>query len=72
MPYVVVGYLKVPEEQGIWAVEAALKIFDGTKPLDIPVSKNKQGVLMLNAKLAEKAGIQIPYELIQSAAKVIQ
>ncbi len=72
MPYVTIGYLKVPEEQGEWSAATALKILDGAKPMDIPIDRNKKGKLMLNAKIAEKAGIQLPYELIQSAAKVIE
>jgi len=72
MPYVLVGYLKVPEEQGIWAATAALKILDGAKAGDIPIEPNKEGNLMLNAKLAEKAAIAIPADLIQAAVKVIQ
>lgn len=72
MPYVMVGYLKIPEEQGEWSAAAALKIFDGAKPSDIPVDRNKKGKLMLNVKLAEKAGITFPYDLIQSAAKIIE
>lgn len=72
MPYVMVGYLKIPEEQGEWSAAAALKILDGAKPLDIAIDRNKKGKLMLNVKLAEKAGIKLPYELVQSAAKVIE
>jgi ABC-type uncharacterized transport system substrate-binding protein len=72
MPFVTIGYLKIPEEQGSWSAEAALKIFGGTKPLDIPIAKNQTGKVMLNAKIAEKAGIQFPYEVTQSAAKIIE
>jgi ABC-type uncharacterized transport system substrate-binding protein len=72
MPYAVIGYLKIPEEQGEWSAQTALKILDGAKPADIPLARNSKGTLMLNAKLAEKSGIQLPFELIQSAAKVIE
>ncbi|MGD9503337.1 MAG: ABC transporter substrate-binding protein [Syntrophobacteraceae bacterium] len=72
MPYAMVGYLKIGEEQGEWAANAALKILDGAKPSDIPIAKNKKGNLILNAKIAEKAGVQLPYDLIQSASKVIE
>ena len=41
-------------------------------PGQIPMTRNSKGTLMLNAKLAEKAGIQLPFELIQTAAKVIE
>jgi ABC-type uncharacterized transport system substrate-binding protein len=72
MPYAMVGYLKIGEEQGEWAANATLKILDGAKPSDIPIAKNKKGNLILNAKIAEKAGVQLPYDLIQSASKVIE
>jgi len=72
MPFVMIGYLKIPEEQGMFSAEAALKILSGTKPLDIPVASNKTGKVQLNAKIAEKVGIQFPYELVQSAALIIE
>ncbi|HAO23303.1 MAG: hypothetical protein BWK80_60070 [Desulfobacteraceae bacterium IS3] len=72
MPYVLIGFLKVPEEQGIWAAKTALKILDGASPSAIPISRNQQGKLMVNLRIAEKIGVNIPYDLIQIADKVIQ
>ena len=72
MKHTFLGYLKVPEEQGLWSARAALKIFDGAAPSAIPVVQNKEGRLVLNMKLAEKTGIQVPYEIVQSAQRVIQ
>lgn len=69
MPYVMIGYLKVPEEQGTWATGAALKILDGAKAADIPIVRNKKGNLMINVKLAEKAGVQIPFKLVGVSSK---
>lgn len=71
-PYALIGFTKVAEEQGQWAGESALKILDGTTPSDIPVAKNEQGKLIVNMKLAEKMGINVPYEVVESAATVIQ
>jgi ABC-type uncharacterized transport system substrate-binding protein len=72
MPYVLVGYLKVAQEQGRWAANAALKILDGTSPSDISITKNEEGKLMLNAKLAEKMGIEFPYDLIEATHEIIE
>ena len=71
-PYALIGFTKVAEEQGQWAGESALKILEGTPPSDIPVAKNEQGKLIVNMKLAEKMGINVPYEVVESAATVIQ
>lgn len=72
IPYAMLGYLKVAEEQGEWSAQTALKILDGTSPADIPVVKNKKGALVVNAKIAAQAGVELPYELIESAEKIIE
>lgn len=71
-PYALIGFTKIAEEQGQWAGSTALTILDGTSPADIPVAKNEQGKLILNVKLAQKIGINIPYEVVESAAMVIE
>lgn len=72
MPYSIAGYLKVPQEQGAWAANAALKILDGTAPTGIPVAKNTEGKLMFNVSISQKAGIEIPFDLLGTAQSVIQ
>ena len=72
MPYAMVGYLKVPQEQGSWAAESALKILGGIAPSDIPVVRNQEGQVMVNVKIAQTAGIEIPYSLIETASSVIE
>jgi len=67
MPFTMLGIAKVPEEQGIWAVNTALKILRGTPPSSIPVAKNVQGNLLLNAKVATKAGIVFKLALLKNA-----
>ncbi len=59
MPYTMLGYIQIPNEQGEWAARTALRILDGTKPQDIPVAQNKRGKLMLNIKIVKKLGILI-------------
>jgi ABC-type uncharacterized transport system substrate-binding protein len=69
-PYVLVGHVKIAEEQGWWAGKTALKILDGTPPAQIPVVRNQSSRLYLNMKLAEKLGIKFPMDLIKDATFV--
>ena len=71
-PYALLTYGKVAQEQGIWSAKAALKILDGSSPADIPLAKNEQGVLIINTRIAKEIGAQIPFEVLQSAEKVIE
>jgi ABC-type uncharacterized transport system substrate-binding protein len=71
-----VGYTKVAEEQGEWAAQAALRILGGTSPAAIPIARNKQGRLTINARIAERLhASSIPAalsELMESADEVIE
>lgn len=71
-PLAMISYGKVAEEQGGWSAQTALKILDGTSPSNIPIVKNKEGSLIINAKVASALGVSLPYELIASADKVIE
>ena len=52
--------------------DVALKILGGKSPADIPVSRNKGGQVVIDLKMAEAAGIEIPYSLIETATTVMQ
>ena len=71
-PYALLDFAKVAEEQGSWAADAALKILDGKSPSNIPVSKNKEGKLIINMRIAKTLGVDIPFDFIQSASQVIE
>jgi len=71
-PFAMLGFAKVPEEQGFYAAGAALKILGGTSPKDIPVVTNKDGKLYVNLKVAKAIGVEIPYEILGSASAVIE
>lgn len=71
-PYALISYAKLAEEQGAWSADAALKILGGTSPADIPVTKNTQGKLFVNARIAKALGAELPFEIIQSADQVIE
>ena len=67
MPYTVIGYVRLPEEQGEWAAQTALRIIDGTKPVEIPIVQNKKGRLMLNRRLIKKLGLLVDRSLYRRA-----
>jgi ABC-type uncharacterized transport system substrate-binding protein len=67
MPYVMLGYTKIAEEQGAFAGSAALQILKGAAPASIPVVANKKAKILINPKLAAKAGIIFKPELVKVA-----
>jgi ABC-type uncharacterized transport system substrate-binding protein len=66
-----VAYNKVPEEQGEWAAKAAIRIIKGAAPDSIPIVSNQQGQLVINARIAKKAGLTPSFEVLQNA-KIIE
>ena len=53
------GYIKSAEEQGYWSGKTALQIIDGTSPADIPITRNKEQIIMLNPQMVKQLGIMI-------------
>ena len=74
MPFVVFGLTKVAKEQGVWAAETALKIIDGKKPAEIPVTKNQQFNALINRELAEKIDFKLNAEMKEKVEnyKIVQ
>ncbi len=70
MPYVMLGYTKIAEEQGAFAGKAALEILNGKPPAQIPVVANKQAQIFINPKLASRAGVVFKPELVKMAEVV--
>jgi ABC-type uncharacterized transport system substrate-binding protein len=70
--YAVLTYAKSAEEQGSWSADAALQILDGVSPKDIPIAQNKEGTLIVNARVANSSGTQLPFEVVGSADKIIE
>lgn len=70
MKYALVGYTKIPNEQGEWAAAAALKIIDGTAPSDIPPTTNTKGNLFVNLNIAKKLNVVIQPDLIKNATVI--
>ena len=71
-PYAMLGFTKIPEEQGFYAATTALQILDGASPKSIPVVKNKDGKLYVNMQIARAVGAEIPFEILSSASNVIE
>ena len=67
MPYTLLGLTKVAQEQGRWAAQAALRILDGERPSDIPVTKTKQGKLIVNLSIAETLNITFAPSVLRKA-----
>lgn len=38
----------------------------------LPLRTNQEGIVFLNLKTAERLGVSVPFEIIQSASEVIQ
>lgn len=70
--YALVDFAKLAEEQGGWAALTALKILEGASPNSIPVTKNEKGKLIINTRIAKKLGVEIPFEILESADQVLE
>jgi len=54
------GYIKVPDEHGIWAGEAVQKILSGIKVSDIPPTNNSHYQVFINQEFAKQCQVIIP------------
>ena len=52
-------------EQGKAAAEIALRILEGTKPIDIPIKCPEKGNSIINQKRAKELNIKIPDDLVE-------
>ena len=64
MPYTMLGFTKVPEEQGEWAAQAALSILDGVDISQIAIVPNRKWDIWTNQSLLKSANIILPEGLI--------
>lgn len=71
-PFAFMGYTKVPQEQGRWSAQTALRIINGTSPSEIPMTKNVEGNMIINLNVAKAAGIKVHDSFLRKANKVIQ
>ena len=68
--FVVFTVAKSSEEQGNFAARTALRIVDGTLPAAIPIATNTLSDLTVNLKMAQAAGIVLPFSLLKSATVI--
>jgi ABC-type uncharacterized transport system substrate-binding protein len=60
MPYTMLGFTKVPEEQGEWAAQAALSILDGVEISQIAIVPNRKWDIWTNLPLLKSSNIPLP------------
>jgi ABC-type uncharacterized transport system substrate-binding protein len=70
--YALIGANNVPEEQGEWSAQTALKILGGTPPSAIKISSNKKINIVANRKIEKSSGIKIPADIIGKAVRVVE
>ena len=66
-PYVLIGFLQVPEEQGRYAAKTALRILDGELPQNISIVTNHQVMASVNLDIAEQLGIVFELDFLRNA-----
>ncbi|MCG6867891.1 MAG: hypothetical protein LJE91_03940 [Gammaproteobacteria bacterium] len=66
-PYSMIGYTKVPEEQGEWAGQLAVRILDGGDPADYPVVANRRWDIWINPRLLAAGHIHLPFRIVHGA-----
>lgn len=71
-PYVIFTLGKIPEEQGRYAAETALKIVKGARPTEFKVVANRQARLTVNVDMALRARIVLPVSVLKVATVIGQ
>ena len=70
MPFALLGYTKVPEEQGEWAGKIALRILGGAAPSSFPIVANRRRDIWMNEAIFKSSGINLPSRIMKKAKKV--
>lgn len=70
MPYTMLGFTKVPEEQGEWAAQAALSILDGIEISQIAIVPNRKWDIWTNSALLKTSNIVLPEGLVVKSKQV--
>ncbi|MCK5360261.1 MAG: hypothetical protein KAJ95_06515, partial [Gammaproteobacteria bacterium] len=72
MPLAMLGFIKLPEEQGRWAGKTAVAIHAGVPIQRIPIIANRKWEVYENASLLKLSGIKISDSLRARAKKYRQ
>ena len=70
MPYAMLGFTKIEDEQGTWAAATGTRILKGEAPSATPITPNKESKIFMNLKLAGKAGVVFKPEVVRTATVV--
>jgi ABC-type uncharacterized transport system substrate-binding protein len=70
MPYTMLGFTKVPEEQGEWAAQAALSVLAGVEISKIAIVPNRKWDIWTNSSLLTAGDIMLPQGLILKSKHV--
>jgi len=68
--YAVLSLIKLPEEQGEWAAEAALAVLDGIAIETIPVVVNRRWKAIINTTLLQRNKISLPQAVMLKASRL--
>lgn len=72
MPFAMLGFVKLPEEQGVWAGKTAIAIHQGLPVNRIPVISNREWEIFENPSLLNITEISLPKALRAKAKKYNQ
>jgi ABC-type uncharacterized transport system substrate-binding protein len=70
MPYTMLGFTKMPEEQGEWAAQAALNVLDGIEISQIAIVPNRKWDIWTNLTLLKSSNVNLPEGLILKSKQV--
>lgn len=70
MPYTMLGFTKVPEEQGEWAAQAALSVLDGIELSQIAIVPNRKWDIWTNPSLLSSSNTNLPEGLVLKSKQV--
>ena len=69
--YVLFTMANSPVEQGKYAANSVLRVFNGEKIKNMPISANKTGDITINLKIADAANLVLPLSALKEAKSVI-
>jgi ABC-type uncharacterized transport system substrate-binding protein len=69
LPYSMIAFTKIAEEQGEWAGNMALAILDGYSPGQIPMTANQRWNEYINTELLKDTNIHLPIKMQDQAIK---
>ena len=72
MPLAMLGFVKIPEEQGAWAAKTAIAIHEGVPIQRMPIIANRKWEVYENISLLKLSGIEITKTLSARAKKYRQ